>query len=63
MKKWEAQQKHEEDFNNLTKELGFLNSKGQITRWRGAEFWPKFETLGHSSCDFDKCKCKQLITK
>lgn len=59
MKNWKECQKHHEDYNKLVKELNMLNSKGQLVKFNGAAFWPKFQSLGHSSMEFDKCSCNK----
>lgn len=71
MEEWEKRLKHDKDMVNIQCEVRNIPipdhpKNGIITNipnlfqvWRGKEFWPKFEALGHSSVNFEKRKCKR----
>lgn len=55
---WMHLQKHHEDVELALTEGGY-NCRTKLGRVSGKELWPRLETLGHDSLDYDKCKCKQ----
>lgn len=59
MQIWQKRQKHHEDFQKLAKELKMLDSKGLFRHFNGSAFWPKYQELGHTSMDFNKCSCNK----
>jgi hypothetical protein len=63
MKTWEAQQKHEQEQKKIFQDLGFLSPLGTVWKFDGKAFWPRFESMGHTSCDFHQCKCKEGTTR
>ena len=57
MKEFELHQKHEEEIKTLLIQEGCMIS-GQIRRWKNG-VWPKLKELGHTSLDFNECRCKK----
>lgn len=53
VQEWEKRQFHYEDTIAAMQDSG-----SSFMRWYGNKFWPLFNEAGHTSLDFEKCKCK-----
>ena len=53
---WKQRENHETQIRGHLKESGCMDTKGQLRRWR-ATTWEALKALGHTSLDFEKCKC------
>jgi phosphomannomutase len=50
---WQLRQDHDEEIKNIMELTG-----STFRNWKGKEFWEKANEAGHTSLDFNKCKCK-----
>lgn len=57
MKLWKLRQKHHDELQALSKELGFLDSKGRMRKFDGPELRSRWKALGHSHYEMDECQC------
>lgn len=63
MEEWQRHEKHELETTALLKELGFLNSRGQVQRFDGPKWYPRYKALGHTTLNFYECACKTAQVK
>ena len=54
MNEYIPQEIHERKIKAIMKETNCT-----FTKWRGKEFWELANRCGHTSLDFNKCKCKE----
>jgi hypothetical protein len=54
---WQVREKHDNDLRAVMQRLGYLNKRGGVMRFNGAEFWPALAAAGHTSTQLDDCAC------
>lgn len=70
MKEWELRLNHDRDYRDILCKMNNIPipkdepgsmtlPKQPFTKWKGKEFWPKFEAQGHTSLIFSACKCSR----
>jgi len=57
MENWELREKHHLDVTSILKQAKAVDSKGLIRHWNGPVIVPMLNQAGHTSLDFDKCRC------
>jgi len=60
MKEYELHKIHDEEIYEYLKQEKCMDVKGRIRCWK-KQIWTGLTTLGHTSLDFNKCKCKRRL--
>jgi len=55
---WKKNRQHTDDVSKVLQDLGNMNRFGEIVGWVGKHAYVKMNQVGHSSIDFNKCRCK-----
>jgi hypothetical protein len=59
MKELELHTEHDQDIKDALAYTGCLDSQSRIRSWKGGQVMPLLDELGHTSLDFNKCRCKK----
>ncbi len=54
---WQQREKHVKEVKHFLQATGCMNSKGEIRKWT-KDTWIELNTVGHTSMDFQQCKCR-----
>ena len=59
MEDWQKRQEHYTAFQQAFTESGckYFPGTKNVALWKGAEFWKRFNELGHTSTEIEKCDC------
>ncbi len=56
-KEWMLRESHHTGVRSVLRALQCMDDSGQIRAWKPTT-WEELDKSGHSSLDFDKCRCK-----